>query len=179
MIIDPFVIFIIFVALAFDFINGFHDSANSIATVVSTRVLKPQHAVLWAAFFNFVAVFFFDAQVAKTVGTGIIDPITVDNILIVSALGGAIIWNLITWWLGLPSSSSHALIGGYAGAAIVKAGFSVLIVSGWVKTLAFIIIAPVLGWVLGITYNISASNVSNQRHPDKSGCYERQRINPL
>jgi PiT family inorganic phosphate transporter len=168
MIIDPFVIFIIFVALAFDFINGFHDSANSIATVVSTRVLKPQHAVLWAAFFNFVAVLFFDAQVAKTVGTGIIDPITVDNILIVSALGGAIIWNLITWWLGLPSSSSHALIGGLIGAGLVKGGLAVLVWKGIIKTAIFIILSPTIGMILGLLFMIAVLNLSRGSNVKRS-----------
>src|SRR5512137_2829776 len=120
------VIFIVFLALVFDFINGFHDSANSIATVVSTKVLKPRQAVLWAAFFNFVAVFLFDSAVAKTVGTGIVDTTIVNNTLILSALSGAIIWNLITWWFGLPSSSSHALIGGLIGAGLMRGGLEVL-----------------------------------------------------
>jgi len=117
-----FVVFLVAVALVFDYINGFHDSANSISTIVSTRVLSPRQAVLWAAFFNFAAVFFVGVHVAKTVGTGIIHPDAVDNFLILATLGGAIIWNLITWWLGLPSSSSHALIGGLIGAGIMKGG---------------------------------------------------------
>ena len=125
-----FVICIIVIALAFDFINGFHDAANSIATVVSTRVLSPQHAVVWAAFFNLAAVFFIGDQVAKTVGTGIIHADVIDNYLILSALSGAIVWNLLTWWLGLPSSSSHALIGGLIGAGLVKGGTDVLVWSG-------------------------------------------------
>jgi len=114
------VIFIIILALIFDYINGFHDSANSIATIVSTQVLKPRQAVLWAAFFNFIAFLLFDAQVAKTIGTGIINPSIVDNTLLISTLSGAIIWNLITWWFGLPSSSSHALIGGLIGSGLMK-----------------------------------------------------------
>jgi inorganic phosphate transporter, PiT family len=144
-----FVILIIGVALAFDFVNGFHDAANSIATVVSTRVLTPLQGVVWAAFFNFVAAFTFGTAVAHTIGTGLVDVNQVDNTVIFAGLLGAVIWDLITWRLGLPTSSSHALIGGYAGAAILKAGFNVLILSGWVKTLAFIIIAPLLGYVLG------------------------------
>ncbi|GAP12421.1 phosphate/sulphate permeases [Longilinea arvoryzae] len=143
------IIIIIVIALAFDFVNGFHDAANSIATVVSTRVLTPGQGVLWAAFFNFVAAFTFGTAVAETIGGGLIDVTKVDNFVILAGLVGAVVWDLITWVLGLPTSSSHALIGGYAGAAVVKAGFNVLIISGWVKTLAFIIIAPVLGWVLG------------------------------
>lgn len=143
------VIFIIGLALAFDFVNGFHDAANSIATVVSTRVLTPLQGVVWAATFNFIAAFTFGTAVAHTIGGELIDINRVDNLVILSGLVGAITWDLITWRIGLPTSSSHALIGGYAGAAIVKAGFSVIIVKGWIKTLAFIIIAPLLGWVLG------------------------------
>lgn len=143
------VIVIIGLALAFDFVNGFHDSANSIATVVSTRVLTPLQGVIWAAFFNFVAAFTFGTAVAHTIGAGMIDVNRVDNLVIFSGLIGAVAWDLITWYFALPTSSSHALIGGYAGAAIVKVGFDVLIVSGWVKTLAFIVIAPLLGWALG------------------------------
>ncbi len=144
-----FVIFLIIIALVFDFINGFHDAANSIATVVSTRVLSPKHAVLLAAFFNFVAFFFVGVQVAKTVGTGIINPVVVDNFLILAALTGAIVWNLITWWLGLPSSSSHALIGGLIGAGLVKGGLAVLVWKGIIKTASFIILSPAIGLVLG------------------------------
>jgi inorganic phosphate transporter, PiT family len=142
-------IFIIGLALAFDFVNGFHDAANSIATVVSTRVLTPLQGVVWAAFFNFVAAFTFGTAVAATIGKGLIDVNRVDNLVILGGLVGAVVWDLITWRLGLPTSSSHALVGGYAGAAVVKAGFGILIVSGWVKTIAFIFIAPLLGWLLG------------------------------
>src|SRR5512135_3187737 len=141
-------IFIIGLALMFDFLNGFHDAANSIATVVSTRVLTPLQGVIWAAFFNFIAAFTFGTAIAKTVVSGLVDVHQVDNWVILSGLVGAIVWDLITWWLGLPTSSSHALIGGYAGAAILKAGFGVLIPSGWIKTIAFIFIAPVMGYVL-------------------------------
>jgi PiT family inorganic phosphate transporter len=141
---------IITVALIFDFINGFHDAANSIATVVSTRVLSPVQAVIWAAFFNFVAAFGFGTAVAKTVGSGMVDLAVVTYGVILAGLLGAIIWNLITWYFGLPTSSSHALFGGYAGAAIVKAGMSSIIVSGWTKTLVFIVVAPVIGLVVGL-----------------------------
>jgi PiT family inorganic phosphate transporter len=126
-----YVLLIIAVALIFDFINGFHDSANSIATVVSTRVLRPGVAVVWAAFFNFVAAFVVGTAVAKTIGKGLIDITVVDPDVILGGLLGAIVWDLITWYLGLPSSSSHALLGGYAGAAIAKAGFGALILGGW------------------------------------------------
>jgi len=144
-----FAIVIIAVALGFDFVNGFHDAANSIATVVSTRVLTPLQGVVWAAIFNFIAAFTFGTAVAKTMGSGLIDVNQVDNLVIFCGLIGAVTWDLITWRLGLPTSSSHALMGGYAGAAVIKSGFNVLIVAGWVKALAFIIIAPLLGWVLG------------------------------
>ena len=154
------VILIIILALAFDFINGFHDSANSIATVVSTQVLTPRQAVLWAAFFNFVAAFFFDAQVAKTVGTGIVNPVIVDNVLLIAALGGAIVWNLITWWFGLPSSSSHALIGGLIGAGLMKGGFEILVWKGIVRTASFIIVSPLLGLILGLVFMIVVLNLS-------------------
>jgi PiT family inorganic phosphate transporter len=158
-----FVIFIIVIALAFDFINGFHDAANSIATVVSTRVLSPQHAVVWAAFFNLAAVFFIGDQVAKTVGTGIIHIDVIDNYLILSALLGAIVWNLLTWWLGLPSSSSHALIGGLIGAGMVKGGTDVLVWSGILKTTAFIVISPTVGMILGLVMMILVLNLSNNK----------------
>ena len=128
---------IILTALVFDYLNGFHDAANSIATVVSTRVLTPGKAVLWAAFFNFAAAFGFGVGVAKTIGKDMIDIERVDNTVIFAGLFGAIVWNLITWYLGLPTSSSHALIGGYAGSAVSKAGLGVIITSGWTKTLHF------------------------------------------
>lgn len=146
---------LIFVALVFDFINGFHDAANSIATVVSTRVLSPGKAVVWAAFFNFIAAFGFGTAVAKTVGSGMIDISAVTFAVIFSGLMGAIIWDLITWYLGLPTSSSHALVGGYAGAAVARAGFGVIIASGWTKTLAFIVISPVIGLVAGLTLMVA------------------------
>ncbi|MFA6468313.1 MAG: inorganic phosphate transporter [Bacteroidota bacterium] len=142
------VIVIIIVALIFDFINGFHDSANSIATVVSTRVLKPRQAVVWAAFFNLVAAFLFDVHIAKTIGKGLIYLELIDEFVILGGLLGAIAWNLITWYYGIPSSSSHALVGGYAGAAIAKAGFGAVIYSGWTNTLIFIAVAPMMGMVM-------------------------------
>ena len=129
---------LILVALVFDYINGFHDAANSIATVVSTRVLSPGKAVIWAAFFNFVAAFVFGTAVAKTIGSDMVDINIVTYAVILAGLTGAIIWDLITWYYGLPTSSTHALVGGYAGAAVAKAGFSSLIVSGWTKTILFI-----------------------------------------
>jgi PiT family inorganic phosphate transporter len=144
------IVVIIIVALVFDYINGFHDAANSIATVVSTRVLSPLQAVGWAAFFNFVAVLLFGTGVAKTVGSGMVDLSVVTFPVILAGLLGAIAWNLITWYFGLPTSSSHALFGGYAGAAVAKAGFSAVIVSGWTKTLIFIVLAPVIGLTAGL-----------------------------
>ena len=144
-----FIAFIIFIALAFDFTNGLHDAANSVATVVSTRVLSPKQAVIWAAFFNFIAFLIFGTAVAHTIGTGLIDITVVDPLVIFAGLIGAISWNLLTWYWGLPSSSSHSLMGGYLGAAVAKAGFGVVIVSGWIKILAFIVVAPVLGMILG------------------------------
>jgi inorganic phosphate transporter, PiT family len=143
------VVTLVFVALAFDFMNGFHDAANSIATVVSTRVLSPYQAVLLAAFFNFVALFVFQLKVATTIGRGIIDQGVVDHYLIFGALVGAIAWNIITWWYGIPSSSSHALIGGLVGAAVAKAGTWALVPSGLLKTIAFILVAPLMGMVFG------------------------------
>jgi len=146
----PIVIALILLALCFDFINGFHDAANSIATVVSTRVLSPGRAVAWAAFFNFVAAFGFGTAVAKTVGSGMIDLEIVTFSVIGAGLTGAIAWDLITWYFGLPTSSSHALFGGYAGAAIAKAGIGALIASGWTKTLVFIVVAPAIGLTVGL-----------------------------
>jgi inorganic phosphate transporter, PiT family len=143
------VITLIFVALAFDYINGFHDAANSIATVVSTRVLSPGKAVIWAAFFNFVAAFTFGTAVAKTVGSGLVDLRIVTFSVIFAGLIGAIVWDLITWYYGLPTSSSHALIGGYGGAAVAKAGIAAILPAGWTKTLIFIVLAPLIGMTLG------------------------------
>src|SRR5881227_2015540 len=145
------VVGLISVALFFDYINGFHDAANSIATVVSTRVLSPGKAVIWAAFFNFVAAFTFGTAVARTVGSGMIDIHIVTFSVIFGGLVGAIVWDLITWYFGLPTSSSHALIGGYAGAAVAKAGFSALVPAGWTKTVIFIFLSPLIGLVAGLT----------------------------
>ena len=146
---------VITVALIFDYINGFHDAANSIATVVSTRVLSPGKAVVWAAFFNFAAAFIFGTAVARTMGSGMIDITAVTTAVILAGLTGAIIWDLITWYWGLPTSSSHALIGGYGGAAVAKAGMGVLIPAGWNKTLIFIVLAPAIGLVLGLVFMVA------------------------
>jgi PiT family inorganic phosphate transporter len=143
---------IVVVALVFDYINGFHDAANSIATVVSTRVLSPGRAVIWAAFFNFAAAFGFGTAVASTVGAGMIDIRIVTFAVILAGLIGAITWDLITWYFGLPTSSSHALIGGYAGAAVARVGSSAIIAGGWTKTLLFIVLAPGIGLMLGLTF---------------------------
>jgi len=143
------ILFVIGVALLFDFLNGFHDAANSIATVVTTRVLSPMQAVVWAAFFNFVAAFGFGTAVAKTIGKGMIDVAVVDTRVILAGLAGAVVWDVLTWWWGLPTSSSHALIGGYAGAAVAKVGHVALVPLGWAKTLGFIVLAPCIGLALG------------------------------
>jgi inorganic phosphate transporter, PiT family len=143
------IVLLVIIALIFDFMNGFHDAANSIATVVSTGVLKPQQAVAFAAFFNVIAIFVFQLKVATTIGKGTIDPAIVDHYVIFGALIGAITWNVITWFYGIPSSSSHALIGGLVGAAVAKAGSGALIASGLIKTIAFIFVAPLLGFALG------------------------------
>ena len=146
----PIVTGLIVVALFFDYINGFHDAANSIATVVSTRVLSPGKAVIWAAFFNFVAAFTFGTAVATTVGSGMIDLHVVTFAVIFGGLVGAILWDLITWYFGLPTSSSHALIGGYAGAAVAKAGFAAIVSGGWTKTIIFIVLSPLIGSAAGL-----------------------------
>jgi PiT family inorganic phosphate transporter len=148
------VLSVIGLALVFDFLNGFHDAANSIATVVSTRVLTPRKAVAWAAFFNLVAALVFDVHIAKTIGKGLVVIEDVTVYVIMAGLLGAISWNLITWFFGIPSSSSHALIGGYGGAAVAKAGFGAILLSGWIKTLLFIVLAPVLGMILGYTLQV-------------------------
>jgi PiT family inorganic phosphate transporter len=160
-----FLVFVILVALVFDFLNGFHDAANSIATVVSTRVLSPQKAVIWAAFFNFVAAFVLGKAVAKTIGNGMIDLRVVTQEVILAGLLGAIAWNLITWYYGLPVSSSHALIGGYAGAAVAKAGFGAIVPGGWIKTLLFIVLAPLIGMLLGLVLMITVTWVFRHWHP--------------
>lgn len=156
---------LVLLAIAFDFMNGFHDAANSIATVVSTGVLKPQQAVLFAAFFNLVAIFVFHLSVAKTIGKGIVEPGVVDPHVVFGALVGAIAWNVITWWYGIPSSSSHALIGGIVGATIAKAGTSALIAGGILKTVAFIFVSPVLGLVFGSAAMVIVAWIFRGRTP--------------
>jgi len=155
------------VALVFDFMNGFHDAANSIATVVSTGVLRPHYAVAWAAFFNFVAVFIFHLKVAATVGKGIVEPAAIDQFVIFGALSGAIAWNLITWYYGIPSSSSHALIGGMVGSTIAKAGTGPLLMPGIIKTAVFIIVSPLLGLTLGALLMIAVSWICLRTAPRK------------
>ena len=155
------------VALAFDFMNGFHDAANSIATIVSTRVLKPHQAVLWASVFNFIAFFIFQLKVASTIGNGTIDPAIVDHVIVFGALIGAIVWNIITWYYGIPSSSSHALIGGLVGAAMAKVGPAGLILGGIWKIVAFIFVAPVLGFFIGGLLMVGVSWLCRKTPPRK------------
>jgi PiT family inorganic phosphate transporter len=162
-----YIIAIILVAFIFDFSNGFHDSANSIATVVGTRVLKPLHAVIWAAAFNFLAAFTVGTAVAKTMGAGMVDVSVVDPNVILGALLGALFWNIITWYFGLPSSSSHALIGGYGGAAVAKAGFGAIIPAGWTKTLIFIVLSPVIGMLLGFGLMVAVYWIFQRTPPGK------------
>ena len=161
------IVTLVIVALLFDFMNGFHDAANSIATIVSTRVLKPHQAVIWAAAFNFLAYFLFELKVAGTIGKGTIEPAIVDHYIVFGALVGAIIWNIITWYYGIPSSSSHALIGGLLGAAIAKVGFSGLIMTGVWKIIAFIFIAPFLGFMIGGTLMVIVSWLCRNMAPRK------------
>jgi len=161
------IVVLVLLALVFDFMNGFHDAANSIATIVSTRVLKPHQAVLWAAFFNVVAIFIFHLSVAKTIGKGTIDPGIVDHYVVFGALIGAIVWNIVTWYYGIPSSSSHALIGGLVGAAVAKGGVGTLIWSGLGKAVLFIFIAPVLGFLLGGLLMVAISWICNRMAPRK------------
>lgn len=161
------VILLVTMALVFDFMNGFHDAANSIATVVSTGVLKPTQAVVFAAFFNVVAIFVFHLSVAATVGKGIIQPGVVDTHVVFGALVGAIVWNLITWYYGIPSSSSHALIGGIVGAGLAKAGPSVLVASGILKTVAFIVISPLLGFLFGSLMMVVVAWLFRRTSPGK------------
>ena len=161
------VVFIIAVALLFDFVNGFHDAANSIATVVSTRVLTPLQAVVWAAVFNFVAAFGFGVNVATTVGRGVVQPDVVDPRLILAALIGAISWDVITWYWGLPTSSSHALIGGLAGAAVVKAGFAALVPAGLLKIGLFMVLSPLIGFVLGFLMMLATLWTFRAAHPGR------------
>src|SRR5438105_546637 len=152
-------------ALCFDFINGFHDAANSIATIVSTRVLTPRVAVVWAAFFNFVAFAIFGVHVAKTIAKGTVDPAFVTPAIVLAALIGAVVWNLITWWLGLPTSSSHALIGGFVGAAVVSNGPRAIVVSGITKTAVFIVLSPLIGLVLGFVSMLIVAWVFHRSTP--------------
>jgi inorganic phosphate transporter, PiT family len=159
---------LVVVALLFDFMNGFHDAANSIALMVSTRLLTPQAAVVWAAFFNFVAFLFFGLQVAKTVGSGIVSPAIIDNAVIFGALCGAISWNVITWWFGIPSSSSHALVGGLVGAALAKAGWSAIIAQGLIKTSVAIILSPLFGLVLALALALALLWVLEKTSPART-----------
>jgi len=159
------VIGLIAVALSFDYINGFHDAANSIATVVSTRVLSPGQAVVWAAFFNFVAAFAFGTAVARTIGKGMIDLSAVTYGVIFAGLLGAIIWDLFTWYVGLPTSSSHALIGGYAGAAVANAGLAAILPNGWTKTLVYIVLAPLIGMVLAFVITVATYWIFRRSSP--------------
>jgi inorganic phosphate transporter, PiT family len=164
----------VLVALTFDFLNGFHDAANSIATVVSTRVLSPRLAVVWAAFFNFVAAFLLGTAVAKTIGSGMIHIEVVTQYVVIAGLLGAIVWDLLTWWWGLPTSSSHALIGGMAGAAVARAGWRVIIAAGWYKTLIFIVIAPIMGLVLGLTFMASVYWILRNKPPQRIDAWFRR-----
>jgi inorganic phosphate transporter, PiT family len=164
----------ILVALSFDFLNGFHDAANSIATVVSTRVLSPKIAVLWAAFFNFVAAFLLGTAVAKTIGHGMIRISEVTQYVVIAGLVGAIVWDILTWWWGLPTSSSHALIGGYAGAAIMRSGFGVIIPNGWSKTLVFILVAPLMGFILGLIFMVAVFWLLRNKPPQRVDAWFRR-----
>jgi PiT family inorganic phosphate transporter len=164
----------IIVALIFDFLNGFHDAANSIATVVSTRVLSPKLAVLWAAFFNFVAAFLLGTAVAKTIGSGMIHIEQVTQYVVITGLLGAIVWDLLTWWWGLPTSSSHALIGGLAGAAVMRSGWHVIIAAGWYKTLIFIVVAPVMGLFLGFSFMVAIFWLLRDKPPQKIDVWFRK-----
>ena len=162
-----YILAVVLVAFIFDYINGFHDSANSIATIVGTRVLSPFTAVAWAATFNFAALFLFDTNVAKTMGKGLINIALVNPDVILAGLLGAITWNLITWWYGIPSSSSHALMGGYGGAAVAKAGVSALILSGWVMPLIFIVVSPMIGMAAGWSLMVATTWIFRKARPAK------------
>ena len=168
------VMMLVFLALAFDFMNGFHDAANSIATVVSTGVLKPGQAVLFAAFFNFIAIFVFHLSVAATVGKGIVQPGVVDVHVVFGALIGAITWNVVTWYYGIPSSSSHALIGGIVGAVLAKTGASALIATGVLKTVVFIFISPMLGFLLGSLMMLSVAWLFRRATPSRVDSWFRR-----
>jgi inorganic phosphate transporter, PiT family len=159
------VVFLVVVALAFDFLNGFHDAANSIATIVSTGAMRPHHAVVWAAFFNFIAFLVFGVAVATTIGRGIIDPAIIDYRVVFGALVGAIAWNVITWYYGIPSSSSHALVGGLAGAAVTKGGVGTLVASGFLKTAAAIVLSPAFGFILAAALMIAVSWIFRRSTP--------------
>ena len=164
----------VIIALTFDFLNGFHDAANSIATVVSTRVLSPKLAVLWAAFFNFVAAFLLGTAVAKTIGAGMMRVSEVTQAVVITGLLGAIVWDLLTWWWGLPTSSSHALIGGYAGAAVMRSGWHVIIAEGWTKTLIFIVVAPIMGLVLGFGFMVAVFWLLRNKPPRRIDAWFRR-----
>src|SRR5665213_2955176 len=170
----PVLFDLIAVALAFDFLNGLHDAANSIATIVSTRVLPPQYAVAWAAFFNFIAFLFFGLHVANTLGTGIIAPSVVDDRVIFGALSGAIVWNVLTWLVGIPSSSSHALIGGLVGAGVAKAGLHAIVVGGLVKTTLGIVVSPLLGFLLAVLLVLAVSWLFVRQAPGAVGALFRR-----
>ena len=171
------VVAVIALALAFDYVNGFHDAANSIATVVSTRVLRPQEAVAWAAFFNFIAFVFFGLHVARTIGKGVVDPQVVTIAVVCSGLVGAIAWDLITWWWGLPTSSSHALVGGFAGAAVMHAGWGALIVKGLVKIGIFIVLAPVIGLAIGFVFMVATYWMFRRSTPSAvSGLFKKLQL---
>src|SRR5437868_13102925 len=170
----PLLIITVAVALCFDFFNGFHDAANSIATVVSTRVLAPKLAVIWAALFNFLAAFVMGIAVAKTIGKGMIDLQYVTQYVVLAGLAGAIIWDILTWWWGLPTSSSHALIGGYAGAAIMRSGWHVIIPEGWTKTLIFIVVAPVIGLILALVFMIAVFWLLRNKAPQRIDAWFRK-----
>jgi len=164
----------VLVALCFDFLNGFHDAANSIATVVSTRVLSPKLAVAWAAFFNFLAAFLLGTAVAKTIGAGMIRISDITPTVVITGLIGAIVWDLLTWWWGLPTSSSHALIGGYAGAAVMRSGWHVIIAEGWTKTLIFIVVAPVMGLILALTFMVAVFWLLRNKAPQRIDAWFRR-----
>src|SRR5215211_5725461 len=172
------ILLIIGFALIFDFLNGFHDAANSIATIVSTRVLSPTQAVAWAAFFNFVAAFVFGTKVSETISSGLVDPQVVDIWVVFGGLMGAIVWNIITWLLGLPTSSSHALVAGIAGAAITKAGTGVLILPGkWRMILLFIFLGPIIGFIIGMGFMVAVSWIFRRATPSKvDGAFRRMQL---
>jgi PiT family inorganic phosphate transporter len=165
---------VVVMALVFDFVNGFHDAANSIATVVSTRVLSPRYAVIWAAFFNFIAFLIFSTHVANTIGTGVVDPTQIDSTVVFAALVGAVAWDLITWWFGIPSSSSHALIGGLAGAAVAKAGTGVLDIAGLTKIAVSIVLSPLLGLTLGFALMVVVFWIFRRATPSRIDAWFRR-----